>query len=748
MVSVDEAQKLVLELAKPLPAVTVSLNDALGCVLAKDVIAPEPMPPFPASIKDGYAVVASDGPGEYPIIAEARAGDDAANVVVTPGTVAYITTGGPVPQGADAVIHVEDTLPVDSSSGQRRVTIVKGATAGQDIRPVGSDLAAGTVVLPGGDRIGPSEVGLLATVGAAQVQVHRQPLVAVLSTGDELVDPTLQTSPTLPRGMIRDANRHMLLAAVRQHLGGSTAAAVGAAGASASASAATAACPSPLDLGIAADTEEAVAAAFQRALAARADVVVASGGVSMGDKDFVKPLLERLGTVHFGRVHMKPGKPLTFATIETPSDKTDGAAPPHRTIVFGLPGNPVSCMVCFSLFVLPAIRQMGGWREPLLHRVQAYLSSPLRLDPERPEYHRASLHWESNMAAAVASAPATPGFVADSTGRQISSRLLSMRSAHCLLELPQAQGSLPAGSLVSALLLPDAAASLAQSHWPVVKSDGAGAVRGEGGTGGGEGEKHGCGCSHGGGKGHGHGHAHGHGAGNASAPAAGPASAAAASPPVATAASSSPAAASTVGAGVRVAILTVSDTVAQGLAADASGPRAIQAVQSLLPAAAVVATAVVPDDPAKIAAQVKLWADGEETLESSDGSTAAAGAAAGGSHAAGVGAVDVIITTGGTGFSPRDVTPEACAPLFHRSAPGLTHAMLQESLKITPFAMLSRMAAGIRGSTLILNLPGNPNAVSECLAALMPALPHGLRQLKGDKREKHPRHTPHPGIAK
>ncbi|CAI6005903.1 unnamed protein product [Closterium sp. NIES-65] len=562
---------------------------------------------------DGYAVVAADGPGEFPIIAEARAGDDAANVVVTPGTVAYITTGGPVPQGADAVIQVEDTLPVDSSSGQRRVTIVKGATVGQDIRPVGSDLAAGTVVLQAGERVGPAEIGLLATVGAAHVHVHWQPLVAVLSTGDELIDPAQNGSATLPRGMIRDANRSMLLAAVRQHLGAASAPPAASEEAEPSAAQSAASCPAPQDLGIAADTEEAVAAAFERALAARADVVVASGGVSMGDRDFVKPLLERLGTVHFGRVHMKPGKPLTFATIEAPSDKTDGAAQPHRTIVFGLPGNPVSCMVCFNLFVLPAIRQMGGWRHPLLHRVQAHISSALRLDPDRPEYHRASLRWEPNQSAGAASAPAVAAAVAS----------------------PSTAG----------------------------------------------------------------------------------------------------AAASTVGAGVRVAILTVSDTVAAGLAADASGPRAVQAVQSLLPAAAVVATAVVPDDPDKIAAQVKAWADG-------------GGIAVSTSEEAGVAAVDVIITTGGTGFSPRDVTPEACAPLFHRSAPGLTHAMLQESLRITPFAMLSRMAAGIRGSTLILNLPGNPNAVSECLAALMPALPHGLKQLKGDKREKHPRHTPHPGIAK
>ncbi|CAI5530168.1 unnamed protein product [Closterium sp. Naga37s-1] len=604
--------------------------------------------------RDGYAVVASDGPGEYPIIAEARAGDDAANVVVTPGTVAYITTGGLVPQGADAVIQVEDTLPADSSSGQRRVTIVKGATVGQDIRPVGSDLAAGTVVLQAGERLGPAEIGLLATVGAAHVNVHRQPLVAVLSTGDELIDPLQNASATLPRGMIRDANRSMLLAAVRQHLGAASGSAAAASSAEASAS-----CPAPMDLGIAADTEEAVAAAFQRALAAGADVVVASGGVSMGDRDFVKPLLERLGNVHFGRVHMKPGKPLTFATIETPSDKTDDAAQQHRTIVFGLPGNPVSCMVCFNLFVLPAVRQMGGWRHPLLHRVQAHISSSLRVDPERPEYHRASLRWEPNMPAfnhrtaphsiplsVLPSSPHPPG-----STQPPSSRFSQWPQGSPGSAFAAASSSSGGNSTGAKLPTPYAIHPLSPSHHPPFFSP--------------------------------------------------------------------------------------------------SGPRAVQAVQSLLPAAAVVATAVVPDDPDKIAAQVKAWADGDKIDASTDGSTAAGGTGGdGGGGAAVIGAVDVIITTGGTGFSPRDVTPEACAPLFHRSAPGLTHAMLQESLRITPFAMLSRMAAGIRGSTLILNLPGNPNAVSECLAALMPALPHGLKQLKGDKREKHPRHTPHPSKAK
>ncbi len=203
--------------------------------------------------------------------------------------------------------------------------------------------------------------GLLATVGQAVVPVVRQPRVAVLSTGDELSDAGARLEP----GKIRDSNRITLLAAV------------------------AAAGGEPLDLGIAPDDQAQLEAKVRQGLA-QADIVVTSGGVSMGNLDFIKPLLERAGTVHFGRLRMKPGKPLTFATV----DVQDGAAPGRR-LMFGLPGNPVSSLVTFYLLAVPAIRKLAGWADPRLRRVRASLAQPLPLDPERPEYHRAVVHWDA-----------------------------------------------------------------------------------------------------------------------------------------------------------------------------------------------------------------------------------------------------------------------------------------------------------------------------------------------------------------
>ena len=170
------------------------------------------------------------------------------------------------------------------------------------------------------------------------------------------------------------------------------------------------------------------------------DVLLTSGGVSMGELDFVKPLLEQAGTVHFGRLRMKPGKPCTFATVDVGG---------IRRLVFGLPGNPVSSAVTFYLLGVPAIRRLCGWTDPTLRRVRAQLGQALALDPSRPEYHRASLRWDSGLNAGAG------GFLAVSTGNQASSRLLSMRSVNALLVLPQAEGVLPAGTSVTALLIGD-----------------------------------------------------------------------------------------------------------------------------------------------------------------------------------------------------------------------------------------------------------------------------------------------------
>lgn len=421
MLPVPEALEIVLGQSVPLPVVEVPLRDALGMTLAADVKAQEPLPPFPASMKDGYAVVAQsvraeDVPGEYRLVGEVRAGR-MAEFELSPGEVAYITTGAPMPPGADAVVMVEETERLERN-GATWVRIKHGVAPGDDVRPVGVDVAPGQIVLHRGDLLGPAELGILATVGTTRVPVHRRPVVGVLSTGDELVEPDAPLAP----GQIRDSNRTSLLALV-EAVGGTS-----------------------LDLGIAGDEPDALANAIERGLG-QADILLTSGGVSMGDSDFVKPLLERAGKVHFGRLRMKPGKPLTFATAEKQYDLAHKTGKGEPCLIFGLPGNPVSSMVTFLLLVAPAIRQMAGRVDPHWPKVQAELAQELALDAYRPEFHRATVRWDSHVN------DGQGGFLAASTGIQASSRLLSMRTANALLLLPIGEGVLPVGARVDALLI-------------------------------------------------------------------------------------------------------------------------------------------------------------------------------------------------------------------------------------------------------------------------------------------------------
>uniref|UniRef100_A0A8C7PDW7 Gephyrin n=1 Tax=Oncorhynchus mykiss TaxID=8022 RepID=A0A8C7PDW7_ONCMY len=334
---------------------------------------------------------AADGPGDRFIIGESQAGEQPTHTVM-PGQVMRVTTGAPIPCGADAVVQVEDTeLLRESEDGteELEVRILVQARPGQDIRPIGHDIKRGECVLSKGTHMGPSEIGLLATVGVTEVEVQKFPVVAVMSTGNELLNPEDDLHP----GKIRDSNRSTLLATIQEH-GYPT-----------------------INLGIVGDNPDDLLNALNEGIS-RADVIITSGGVSMGEKDYLKQVLDidLHAQIHFGRVFMKPGLPTTFATLDM-----DGV----RKLIFALPGNPVSAVVTCNLFVIPALRKMQGILDPRPTIIKARLSCDVKLDP-RPEYHRCILTWHHQ----------EPLPWAQSTGNQVSSRLMSMRSANGLLMLP------------------------------------------------------------------------------------------------------------------------------------------------------------------------------------------------------------------------------------------------------------------------------------------------------------------------
>ena len=392
-IEAERALDIVLQSVAPLTPQFLDLSDVLDLVLAQEVHAEEDLPPFPCSAKDGFAVIASDPTNPRRLIGEQTAGY-IADLRVEPGTCARITTGAPLPPGADAVIMVEYTQEADDM-----VTLQQTVHAGADVRPVSQDIARGQRVLEAGTCVGPQEIGLLASLGYTSVLAYPRPRVAVLSTGNEIVEPDVQPGP----GQIRDSNRYTLMAAI-QRAGGH-----------------------PVSLGIGTDRGDELTAKVQEGLAT-CDVLITSGGVSMGKLDLIKPILETIGTVHFGRVNMKPGKPLTFATVD---DKP----------VFALPGFPVSSLVSFEVFVRPALRRIAGHRLVLRPRVPVTLASTLQGDAGRPEFHRVQLRREDGK------------FLARSTGMQSSARLLSMVGANALLALPQQEKPFAAGETVMAILL-------------------------------------------------------------------------------------------------------------------------------------------------------------------------------------------------------------------------------------------------------------------------------------------------------
>jgi molybdenum cofactor synthesis domain-containing protein len=379
------------------------LSTALGHVLAADVYASEDIPPFANTAMDGYAVRSEDTattPAELAVIGLLPAGT-AATTAVEPGTAIQIMTGAPLPPGADGIAIVERTEP---GSSEGTVRILDSVPAGAFVRPAGSDLRSGDLAVAAGTVIGPAHISLLATVDARTLSVHPRPRVGVLSTGDELVD----TDRPLAPGQIRDSNRQGLLAALQRD--GFTG----------------------VDLGLRRDDEAVITSALKEGIE-RCDAVLTSGGVSMGDFDFVKVALAALvaeagGTLHQLKVAIKPAKPLSFATIEA-----QGRSVP----VFGLPGNPVSSMVSYQVMALPALRRLAGHRSPLPRRLPAVAVDDFERRPD------GKLH----LLRVVAAMGPDGRIIVRSAGAQGSHQLAALVAANALALVPDGEGVLTGGEV-------------------------------------------------------------------------------------------------------------------------------------------------------------------------------------------------------------------------------------------------------------------------------------------------------------
>lgn len=398
LVEVDEAAALVLDRTPVLGVERVALAHCVGRVLAEDLVAPASLPLFPSSAVDGYAVRAADAGKPLRVLGESAAGRPFEGAV-QPGTAARILTGGVLPDGADCVVMVEDVTLVGDV-----VTTPAPLRAGTNFHAPGADLRAGETVMNAGTQLGGAELGLAAALNFPRLPVRRRPRVALLSTGDELVE----VGEKPGRGQIVDSNRWALLAALRD------------AGAEVR------------GLGIGPDEPDALRKLVVDALR-EVDVLVTSGGVSVGTHDLIKPLLESLGTVHVGRVKLKPGKPFTFATLPVSGggDK----------LAFGLPGFPVSSLVTFEVFVRPALRKMQGFKDLQRPTLPVRLDYDARATADRTEYQRVTLSREGRE------------LVASTTGSQSSSRLMSLAGAHALVRIPPGDLGIKAGSIVDASIL-------------------------------------------------------------------------------------------------------------------------------------------------------------------------------------------------------------------------------------------------------------------------------------------------------
>jgi molybdopterin molybdotransferase len=412
MISVDEALAYILKHFKPLEPETVPLFDALDRVLTQDIVSDINIPPFNNSAMDGYAVRADDvvkASKEHPItlrvIGEVAAGYTAQRSV-EPGTAMRIMTGAPLPPGADAVVRFEETSEGTQAKETRdraAVQILKAVKRGDNVRNAGEDVRLGEVVLPKGTVVRPAEIGVLASLGKQFVSVHRRPRVAILATGDELV---AIDEPITP-GKIRNSNEYTNAAAVLKAGG------------------------IPIRLGIARDNIADLTAKIRAGLDANADLFLTSAGVSVGDYDIVKDVLNAEGEMHFWQVRMKPGKPLAFGVLHGKKDVP----------LLGLPGNPVSAMISFEVFARRAILTMLGKTKFERPTVRAVMTEDIQNDSQRRNFIRVYVERRGE------------GYVARSTGEQGSGILMSVARANGLLVVPENVAYVHAGEMVDIQLL-------------------------------------------------------------------------------------------------------------------------------------------------------------------------------------------------------------------------------------------------------------------------------------------------------
>ncbi len=396
MLPPDEAQRIVFSHAeqRSLGSEVVPLAQAAGRLLAQAVVAHRDLPPFAASTMDGFALLHDDPSDRWRVIGSGLAGDVPSDTL-THGVAARIMTGAPLPDGATTVVPVEQT----QVAGEILTLTSARPKQGDNIRPIGADMRTGDRLLQSGTRLGPAELGLIASLGHATIAVGRVPRVIVITTGDELVQPGGSLAP----GQIYDSNGTSLGSAVR--LAGAQL----------------------LSVSHITDDEATLVPAVRAALA-EADVVITSGGVSMGDRDLIKAHIAEVADVHFRRLFMKPGKPFHFATA-------------GRTLFFGLSGNPVSNLVGFHVLVAPALRILQG--APAVPPATVVVRTTETLRPsDRIEYQRANVQVDAN-----------GQLVAHSTGSQSSARLMSFAGANALVIVPVGADEVPAGTLLPALLL-------------------------------------------------------------------------------------------------------------------------------------------------------------------------------------------------------------------------------------------------------------------------------------------------------